>query len=127
MFIFIMHKILAVKRTKEAREHQKILTLSPNLVLKQTPSIVMALAVESNFRQARALLTPLERKLRREERYPDLIFLLGRAEMGLRNTGRACKWWKKLLINYPFFKISHWGSYLAGNKIEDHVMGCLSM
>ncbi|GIL16990.1 MAG: hypothetical protein BroJett040_07410 [Oligoflexia bacterium] len=112
----------------EAANHfHKILNLSPNLKLQSLAQRELAnIELEKkNFRQARAILVTEEKKSRREEFYPEVIYQLARAERGLNNVGPFCRWMKKLYTHYPeFSKISDWGGNLAENKFYDKPTQC---
>lgn len=108
-------------------QFKKILALSPNLKLQSLAQRELAdLELEKkNYKQARAMLVSEEKKSRREEFYPDVIYQLARSERGLNNMGPFCRWMRKLYTNYPeYSKISSWGGYLPENKFYDKNTNC---
>lgn len=70
-----------------------------------------------SYKEARRLLVYLEKKLRQNEKYPDVIYDLATAEQGLNNKRAKCTWLKKLYVKYPAYpKISLWNMDLATNE-----------
>lgn len=120
--------LLKQNRPQDAKsQFQKILELSPNLKLQvETQFRLAQMAIdEKNFTKARTYLTPLEKKLRREEMYSDVIYHLARAERGLHNTANFCKWAKKLYSKYPFHPaVSDWSLSLKDDLFEGTATRC---
>jgi soluble lytic murein transglycosylase len=108
-------------------QYQKILELSPNARMQMESQFQLAQIeiAEKNFKQARNLLSQLERRQRHEESYPETIYYLAQAERGTGNTGVFCKWIKKLYTGYPQFqKIDKWGPQLATDEFEGQPTRC---
>jgi soluble lytic murein transglycosylase len=80
---------------------------------------------QKKYSEARLRLTKLEKRSRREENYPEVIFQLARAEQGLFNRGPVCKWLRKLYTRYPHFeKIQSWGPKLSQNSFDGKLTNC---
>lgn len=108
-------------------QYEKILELSPNTKLQIEAQFQLArIAIEEkNFRQAKKLLRKLERRQRREEGYPETVYLLAQAERGLGERRSFCRWVKKLYTHYPqFHRIEKWGSNLAADEFEGQPTRC---
>jgi soluble lytic murein transglycosylase len=116
------------QKFSEAKQHfEKLMDLSPNAKMQieaQTQLAEIALT-EKNFRQAKNLLTRLERRQRREEGYPEVIYLMAQAERGLGAQGPFCRWVKKLYTQYPqYSRIQSWGPNLATDEFEGRLTRC---
>lgn len=108
---------------------QKVLDLSPNLRLKSEAQYEMALIAlsDKNYRQARNILAPLERKQRREENHSEILYQLARAEKGMNNSAGFCKGIRKLYSQHPEFEpLNNWGPYLSENLFEGAPTRCIS-
>jgi soluble lytic murein transglycosylase len=108
-------------------QYEKILELSPNARMQVEAQFQLAQIGldEKNFKQAKQLLTQLERRQRREEGYPETIYFLAKAERGLGMTGPFCKWVKKLYTQYPqFSRIEKWGPNLGTDDFEGAPTHC---
>lgn len=81
-------------------------------------SYLAKIALENKTpKEAKKLLVSLEKKMRQNEKYPDVIFDLAIAEKGLGNRKAMCQWLKKLYVKYPAFsKIDHWTMDLPANE-----------
>jgi soluble lytic murein transglycosylase len=114
----------------EARKQlQKILELSPNIKLKIESQFELARIAnnEKNYKQARSILQPLERKQKHEENHPEILYQLARAEKGLRNSNGFCRWIRKLYAQNPEYPLlDSWGPYLSENKFEGDATKCIS-
>jgi soluble lytic murein transglycosylase len=116
--------LLKQNRSSEAQSHfQKVLELSPNLKLQTECQFRLAqMALDAGaFSKARSLLAPLEKKLRQEEMYPQVLVRLAKAE-----RGRGCKWMRKLYSRFPEFpEIGHWGLHLQSNLLDGKPTQCV--
>lgn len=122
-------KLLTQKKLwHEAKvQYQKILELSPNtkLQIESQYQLAQIALEESNFKEAKKLLSKLERRQRNEEGYQDTIYMLAKAERGLGNTGPFCKWVKKLYTKFPQNpKIENWGPNLGSDEFEGKATKC---
>lgn len=115
------------KRSAEAKvQFQKVLSLSPNLKLQTESQFRLAQMAldEKSFAKAKSLLAPLEKKLRHEEMYPQVILQLSKAERGL-GSGHFCKWVRKLYAKYPERpEFASWGLKLQSNILDGKPTGC---
>lgn len=118
------------KRSAEAKvQFKKILELSPNfkLLVESNFELAQFAIEEKNFIAARALLLPFEKRLRHEEKYPEIVLSLARAERGLGKVNNFCKWIKILYTHYPeVSEISSWGLKLKDNILDGQATQCLS-
>lgn len=116
------------KNWDEAKKlFQKLLSLSLNQRMQyEVKSYLAKIALEHKKpKEAKVLLTHLEKRLRQNEKYPDVIFDLAIAEKGLGQRARMCKWLKKLYTNYPAFsKIESWRMDLATNEFLGRPTDC---
>lgn len=80
---------------------------------------------KKDFQKAHNFLQSTERRVRNEEKYPEIIYYLAIAEKGLKQHQHKCTWLLKLYEQYPNHPlISHWGADLADNLIEDEKSNC---
>lgn len=116
------------KKYPEAKiQFEAIAKLSPNIKMSISSSYLLSLIAmeEKKFKEAESRLVKLEKRSRSEATYPETIYQLARAEKGLFNNARACKWLKKLYTSYPQFeKIQTWGPQLSTNQFEGKETGC---
>ena len=108
-------------------QYEKILELSPNTKLQIEAQFQLAQISleEKNHKEAKRLLSKLERRQRREEGYPETIYALARAERGLGARGPFCRWVKKLYTHYPQYdRLNKWGPNLATDEFEGQPTGC---
>jgi soluble lytic murein transglycosylase len=116
------------KQPDRQRENlDNILQLAPNSKMQNETNFEIAkLDIEQKkYKQARIPLLRLERKNRREEIYPQIIYQLSRVERGLANQYFFCKWARKLYSNYPEFNlISDWGLKLSENVFDGQPTKC---
>ncbi len=106
---------------------EKILELSPNLQLQNEAQFAVAkLSLKAGkATEARKLLAGLEKKLRSDPNYGDLLWELSRAERKVGNNKAFCKWIKKLFITQPGSSLfANWGSDLAANQFDGKPTGC---
>jgi soluble lytic murein transglycosylase len=120
--------LLKQKRDSEAQSYfQKVLQLSPNLKLQTECQFRLAqMALEQKaFSKARKLLAPLEKKLRREEMYPQVLIRLSRAERGAGRFSNFCRWMRKLYSRYPELpELKSWGLQLQSNTLDGKPTQC---
>lgn len=110
-------------------EFNKVLDSKPNFRLKADSQFHLAVILndEKNHKQAKAQLVSLEKRSRSETTYPDIIFELARAELGLKNRGPFCKWVSKLYSKHPGYdKIENWGLDLAKATFLEKPTGCFA-
>lgn len=116
------------KRASEAKkQYQQVLDLSPNAQLQMDSQFQLAKINidEKNYREARSLLTKLEKRQRRTEAYPETVYALAQAERGLGNQPGFCKWVKALYTGYPQLqKIEKWGPQLATDEFDGKPTNC---
>ncbi len=108
-------------------QYQMILDLSPNTRMQLEAQFQLAKINldEKNFKQAKKLLSQLERRQRNEESYPETIYYLAVAEHGMGAAGPFCKWAKKLYTTYPHnAKVETWGAQISQNLIENQPVRC---
>ncbi len=115
------------KRVAEAKiQFQKVLSLSPNLKLQTESQFRLAQMAldEKAYSKAKGLLAPLEKKLRHEEMYPQVLLQLSKTEKGL-GGGNFCKWVRKLYSRYPERpEFASWGLKLQSNQLDGKPTGC---
>jgi len=120
--------LMSQKRFDEAKKQfETIAHLSPNAKLDMDSQFHMALIAleEKKFSQAAQMLSKLEHRQRHEESYPETIYHLAKAEQGLHNQRLACKWIKKLYMQYPqFSRITSWGPNLEQDQFEGQPTRC---
>ncbi len=56
---------------------------------------------QKNYKQALVHFSTLERKMRRTEQYPHVLWYLSLSEMGLKRNYKACNWIRKIYYKYP--------------------------
>lgn len=82
-------------------------------------------AGEKNWKGALSEYQKLQRKMRREPEYPEVLFNLVRAEKHLGKRGGGCKWARELYSKYPTYAaIREWGPELPSNTIDGMKLGC---
>jgi len=116
------------QRKEEASKYwQLVLAGSPNPKMQMDTQLSLAQhAIEQKqFTKARGLLRPLEKRMRRQEGYPSVIYGMAQAERGLNNVSGSCRWIKKLFTQHPQFeKIKSWGPSLVLNDFEGRPTNC---
>ncbi|MCE3009703.1 MAG: transglycosylase SLT domain-containing protein [Proteobacteria bacterium] len=98
---------------------------NPKMQMETQLSLAQHALEQRQFSKARGLLTGLEKRMRRQEGYPTVIYGLAQAERGLNNVARSCRWIKKLFTQHPQFeKIKSWGPSLVLNEFEGKPSNC---
>lgn len=101
---------------------------SPNIHLKieAHKNLAKILLEKQDFKNARALLTPLEKQVRGgDESAPVILYQLALAEKGLKNQTSLCKWIRKLYTKFPTFeRTSNWGTSLSVKAFEGEQTKC---
>lgn len=73
---------------------------------------------EGRFHQARPLFVGLEKRLRREADYPEVLWNLGLSERGMGKNREFCARMTKLYRDYPSWpELKDWGPFLDENKV----------
>lgn len=112
----------------QARHHfEKVLELSPNIKLQIDSQFNLAKIslTEKKYDQARKYLKPLEKRLRREEIYPQILWSYASAEKAMRNQALFCKLIRKVYSKFPdFAPTQSWGLDLEKNQFEFTSTGC---
>lgn len=129
---FELSQLLIKKNSEESKKEamgylESILKLSPNIKMQNEVQFKIAQYKNDTkkFKEAKSFLIKQEKKNRREEIYPDLLYELARAEKGLHNQGPFCKWIRKLYAHYPeYHRVSNWGFHLSKNEFESSETQC---
>lgn len=127
---FYLAKIAEKKNDSvEAEKYYRLIDqMSPNLSLKleAQKNLSALLMAKNDYKSVYHILAPLEKRSRGSESYPEMIFLLARAENGLKNRPAACKLLRKLYSRYPSSDlIKSWTSELETNEFEGAPTGCV--
>lgn len=120
----------ANKDLKKARSaFDEALRLEPNSELESLIRFQLAdMAIEQkNFGDASSHLRRLEKRWKRDARYPDVLFRELRVElMSSRHSSRSCKLARKLFADYPGHPlVANWTILLKESKVDEKVLGCL--
>ena len=76
-------------------------------------------------REARKLLKKLERKMRRSDLYPGILYSLMQLDSKNRKKRESCLWARKLYRGHPTFgKIKDWGLKWDDNKLDGKPLAC---
>tara|TARA_B100001248_G_C27399354_1_gene468671 strand:- start:4700 stop:7111 length:2412 start_codon:yes stop_codon:yes gene_type:complete len=74
---------------------------------------------------ARRLYRYLERRMRRDERYPEILWNLAKIELNSKRSYRACRWVRKLYSRKPEYeKLAHWSLDPKSIQIGDRKVNC---
>lgn len=127
-YFYLAQNYLKLGKEHEAAEaFRKIQKMSPNMKLRNESELefsVLALK-KKNYKEARLRLAALERRSRGTEAYPEVLYNLAVSEKGTNNSGRLCKWAKKLYEKYAASThIQDWGPELHENKIDGVKTNC---
>lgn len=115
------------KKNEAKTQLNQVLALSPNVKLTIDSHLQLAKMEieEKSYSAALKLLSSVEKRMRHEEMYPDILYDLAQAERGMGRHDAFCKWVKKLYTVYPQYeKISHWGALLSADVFEGKPTGC---
>lgn len=110
-----------------AEQFEKVIKGKSNTRLDLDSNYYLGMIALENkkFAEARRRFQLLERRSRRQEIYPDIIYQLVRAELGLVNRAPACRWLRKLYTDHPQFeKTQSWGAQLSQNQFEGKATQC---
>lgn len=125
---FIGDIYFSQSKFKEAKsQFEAVLELSPNskMQVDSQSQLAKIFLLEKNFKNAKNILTKLEKRQRREDGYAETIYNLSLAEKGSNNYGPFCKWIKKLYTNFPqYSKIIDWGPNLSSDVFEGSPTRC---
>lgn len=108
-------------------ELQKVVQQKTNIKLKQESQYELGLIhlKKKSYKNARLYFKQVERRVRREENYPQVIYHLAIAERALKNNAAFCRWARKLFVSYPQHeRIESWGPHLSENKLEEQKTNC---
>lgn len=91
----------------------------------QAQFFLAKIAIEQKkWGEAEQRLARLERKWRRSNNYPEVLYDLAGVELRRERSAQACKWAKKLFVKYPAYPpILPWSS-LKDQKINDLKLPC---
>ncbi len=80
---------------------------------------------EEKWSQARTHLEVLRKNLKGNERYPEVVYSLMRAEHKSGRKTQACNWARELYAKYPTAaQVREWGPVLEKNIFEKSPLGC---
>lgn len=78
-----------------------------------------------NYREALVLFKKLERKMRRTEVYPDILWALLKINHHNKKRLDACYWGRKLYKKYPNYEpVAHWGLRWDDNLVDGTPLKC---
>ncbi len=106
---------------------EKVESLETSDFLREKAKLHRAeiLASSESIDRARDLYKTLERKMRRSEFYPDVLWALLNIDLKMKKRLDACFWGRKLYKDYPNYEpIAHWGLTWSENKVSDLEMDC---
>lgn len=115
------------KKNEAKNQLNQVLALSPNVKLTIDSHLQLAKMEieEKNYSAALKLLNSVEKRMRREEMYPAILYYLAQAERGIGRHDAFCKSVKKLYTIYPQYeKISQWSALLSADVFEGRPTGC---
>jgi soluble lytic murein transglycosylase len=95
---------IAKNDTASAQKNLSVLSIgksSSRLFLLAQLQRAQLFRKDENYKKARELVLPLEKKNRRDEVYPEILQILAESEAHLKNQSMACKWGKKLFTKFP--------------------------
>jgi soluble lytic murein transglycosylase len=115
------------KLSEAKLNYEKLLSLSPNLKLQIDTQFQLAQVhlLEKNYNRAKQYLKPLEKRLRREEIYPQILWAYAEAEKATKNKVGFCKWIKRIYTKFPEFPLAqNWGFVLSKNEFQGTKTNC---
>ena len=115
-------------REKEAQaDFQKVIELKPPKRLEVEAKFQIG-EIQINAKQWRAATTQFEslrKAYRNQERYPEILFNLVRADLHAGKRAAACKPARELYAKYPSHpSVRDWGPALAVNQVDGVKIGC---
>jgi soluble lytic murein transglycosylase len=118
------------KKYSEAEvEFEKVRVLKSNFKFFSIASLKLAdvLIEQKKWKAASALLIKLQKRMRGEEVYPEVLYKLLHVELELGKTNLACKWARVLYAKYPFNEIvKKWGPDLQLEEVAGRKLNCAS-
>lgn len=112
---------------EEAKIHfNKVLENAPNLKLLLDTHRYLGLMAknEKKYKEAFKWFSSIEKRIRGQESYSDLIYNLLEIELSL-NSKNSCKWALKLYSEYPqYASIDNWTVDLKNNIVNDKKVNC---
>lgn len=110
------------------RSYTALLSLSPNLKLQYDTQLEMSKIFNQQKKYSKALeqLRKLEKKMRRESVYPQILVEMARADRGQGQLGNFCKSIRKLYSKHPdFVGIQNWTLKLQDDVFDGKKTGCM--
>ena len=112
---------------KEFEAVERVAGYSPYKYFESQVELARVAMQEEKWGLAKKLYDRLERRMRRDPRYPELLTDMVEIEVRLRNNGRACQWARKLYSKYPgHSSVDSWGIDLQKNRVADRTVPCLA-
>lgn len=129
IYYFLGQVYLREGDLKKARQNiNKTLPLDPPYALRNQMRMILAEIdmQEGNTSAAVQNLRYLERRWRRSDEHPQVLWTLVQAEQKLKRQSEVCRWAKKLYVSHPEHPlIADWGVDLQQAVVGDKKLGCL--
>jgi soluble lytic murein transglycosylase len=129
-YFYLGQSALRQGRIKESVEHfQKVESLSPNykLMIDSKMKLAELFLKQGQFKKSKELLKFLDKKMKNDKDYPDVLWLNALTDKALHNLPSYCKSLKKLYSFHPeYASIRGWGIQLSENKVDGQKTSCMS-
>lgn len=110
--LFYLEKLEEVPTSDHLREKSRLYRAEILLGLNQN-------------NEARTLYKKLEKKMRRSEHYPEILWALLRIDLSAQKRLDACYWGRILYQDYPTYPpVASWGLTWSENRVGDVKMDC---
>lgn len=113
------------KKAKEAFEQVEKLNSSDFLQEKSKFHLAEIFFETEEYDQAKQVYKKLERKMRRADVYPDILWSLLKISHIKKRRLDTCHWARKLYTKYPNYEpIAHWGLSWKDNLVDGVALSC---
>ena len=120
-YLHLSNSPAALKAFKKVEE----LGASEFLVQKTDFKVAEILFESQKFDQALKMFKRLERKMRRSEVYPDILWSLLKINHIKNRRLDSCYWARKLYRKYPIYEpVAHWGLRWQDNLVDGQPLKC---
>lgn len=112
---------------KAKTQYQELLKANPprTLELKAQLNLAQLLVQEGQVQEAYKNLLKLEKVFRRAPEYPEILWGLIKGDVKAKRKGQACKWAKKLYMQYPSNPVVYdWGVDFELVTVDGIRLGC---
>ncbi len=129
-YFYLGQAALKQNKSKEAIEYfQKVESLSPNykLMIDSKMKLAELFLKQGQYKKSKDLLKFLDKKMKNDKDYPDVLWLGALTDKALHNLPNYCKNLKKLYSFHPEYSaLRGWGILLSENKVEGQKSSCVS-